>query len=208
MTLELLCQTIQKQTKRLAEPEVVSPAIEPLKPREIQEGIREIYRETGEFMEILEASLGTTSFEVEKPDFSESDLPEDVVEFFESQYGLMPEDITFGVRVGKDTNGNHNLFLELSRRGSPVSDVSFCSYVRSKKDLACHLWTRLDHDELQPIPTIEAKGKLEARQHSSGDRLARDTFGLQTARVMLSFAINEAVKHIESQPKKQGGLAT
>ncbi len=201
MGIELLRKAIQDQSEKVVRQEDIQSELKPLTPKEIKRGIRGIYGDLGVLMELLDSSLGTTSFEVERPNFSVSGLPEAVIDFFETQYELMPEDITFGIKAIQDSCDNHNLYLELSRRGRSVSSVSFCSYVRSRGEMACHLSISLNHEELQPMSTIETQQKIRNLKYSGND-LVNDTFDLQTSRAIFDFAVNGAVRHIELQTQE------
>jgi|SRR3989344_318864 len=197
MTLEALRETVslfKKGSKAEGKPPSKQDT---LSRKEIKAGVKRLYNETGEFMKLLNASLGTTEFEVRNPNYSESNMPEPLVDFFETQYTLMQEDITLKIRADQDMNKNHSVYLELMRRGRGVSSISYCSYVRPGSHTETHIWTNLGLEELQPRSTIEAKRRIEKLRYA-GDNLANDAIDLSLSTAILKFAEKEATRHIQS----------
>jgi len=198
MDIEHLRNTLRKYDRQVTREQTSSSEHIALNRKDIRRRIQRIYTDTGEFMGLLNKSLNTASFEIEKSNFSESGLPQPIVDFFETQYELMPEDITFEISAKQDMNKNHNIYLRLKRRGYTVSRVHFCSYVRQRGEMATRIWTHLDYEEMQPLPSVEAKNRISNFLYS-GNNLVDDTTHLKASEAILEFSVNEAVKHIQSQ---------
>lgn len=198
MTIALLREAVREYTEGVVQRGVDFSEQPPLERKEIRIGIKKIYKDTGKFIELLNEFQDTGSFEVEKPNFSESGLPQPVIDFFETQYEFIPEEITFRIRAEQDSNKKHSVHLDLERRNYRVSFVSFRSYVRPRGKMAAYILTGLNYEEMQPVPTIEAGKAIYDLRHS-GDTLIDDATDLRISRAILEFAINEAVKHVRSQ---------
>lgn len=202
MTLESLRQAAQAYvtaSKNAPPP----PCQEHLPRREIKKGVRDIYRKTGEFIGVLKQTLGTTSFMIEKPNLRESGLPQPIIDFFETQYELSPEDITFKISAERDMHNQHIVDLQLIRRGHNASSgIRFCSYVHSAELMDSRVEVTLDHEQMQPKATLEAKKEISRLLHPENP-LTRDISHLRISRGLFDLVVNEATKYITSQTQQQ-----